>query len=46
MTDEIKLFTTMFRIRRFEETVLDEFKRGVFRARPTLISARKPMPLL
>ena len=27
---EIDLFRAMYRIRRFEETVLDEFKRGVF----------------
>lgn len=30
MTDELKLYHTMYRIRRFEETVLEEFKRGVF----------------
>jgi TPP-dependent pyruvate/acetoin dehydrogenase alpha subunit len=30
MIKEISLYTTMYRIRRFEETVLDEFKRGVF----------------
>lgn len=28
--NEIELFRTMYRIRRFEETVLDEFRRGVF----------------
>lgn len=28
--NEIDLFRSMYRIRRFEETVLDEFKRGVF----------------
>lgn len=28
--DEITLYRTMYRIRRFEETVLEEFKRGVF----------------
>lgn len=28
--DELTLFSTMYRIRRFEETVLEEFKRGVF----------------
>ncbi len=28
--NEIDLFRAMYRIRRFEETVLDEFKRGVF----------------
>ncbi|NLH94370.1 MAG: thiamine pyrophosphate-dependent dehydrogenase E1 component subunit alpha, partial [Candidatus Cloacimonetes bacterium] len=28
--DEIALYRTMYRIRRFEETVLEEFKRGVF----------------
>lgn len=30
MIDELSLYRTMYRIRRFEETVLDEFKRGVF----------------
>jgi TPP-dependent pyruvate/acetoin dehydrogenase alpha subunit len=30
MIAENSLYTTMYRIRRFEETVLDEFKRGVF----------------
>ena len=30
MIEEISLYQTMYRIRRFEETVLDEFKRGVF----------------
>lgn len=30
MTDELTLYASMYRIRRFEETVLDEFKRGVF----------------
>jgi TPP-dependent pyruvate/acetoin dehydrogenase alpha subunit len=30
MVDEKKLYHCMYRIRRFEETVLDEFKRGVF----------------
>jgi TPP-dependent pyruvate/acetoin dehydrogenase alpha subunit len=30
MIDESSLYQTMYRIRRFEETVLDEFKRGVF----------------
>ena len=30
MVDEKQLYRTMYRIRRFEETVLDEFKRGVF----------------
>lgn len=30
MNSEDSLYTTMYRIRRFEETVLDEFKRGVF----------------
>jgi TPP-dependent pyruvate/acetoin dehydrogenase alpha subunit len=30
MIAEDSLYTTMYRIRRFEETVLDEFKRGVF----------------
>ena len=30
MFDELSLYRTMYRIRRFEETVLDEFKRGVF----------------
>ena len=30
MIDETTLYHTMVRIRRFEETVLDEFKRGVF----------------
>ncbi len=30
MKDELTLYATMYRIRRFEETVLDEFKRGVF----------------
>ncbi len=28
--DELTLYASMYRIRRFEETVLDEFKRGVF----------------
>lgn len=30
MLDELSLYHTMYRIRRFEETVLDEFKRGIF----------------
>ena len=30
MIEERSLYQTMYRIRRFEETVLDEFKRGVF----------------
>ncbi len=30
MIDEKDLYRSMYRIRRFEETVLDEFKRGVF----------------
>jgi TPP-dependent pyruvate/acetoin dehydrogenase alpha subunit len=30
MVDEKELYRSMYRIRRFEETVLDEFKRGVF----------------
>ena len=30
MIDESSLYHTMYRIRRFEETVLEEFKRGVF----------------
>lgn len=30
MSEELSLYQTMYRIRRFEETVLDEFKRGVF----------------
>lgn len=30
MIDETLLYHTMYRIRRFEETVLEEFKRGVF----------------
>lgn len=30
MLNEIELYRTMFRIRRFEETVLEEFSRGVF----------------
>lgn len=30
MIEELSLYRTMYRIRRFEETVLDEFKRGVF----------------
>lgn len=30
MTNETSLYRTLYRIRRFEETVLDEFKRGVF----------------
>ena len=30
MIDELSLYRTMYRIRRFEETVLEEFKRGVF----------------
>lgn len=30
MIDEKQLYRSMYRIRRFEETVLDEFKRGVF----------------
>jgi TPP-dependent pyruvate/acetoin dehydrogenase alpha subunit len=30
MNDELTLYRSMYRIRRFEETVLDEFKRGVF----------------
>ena len=30
MIEEFSLYRTMYRIRRFEETVLDEFKRGVF----------------
>ncbi len=30
MIEETSLYTTMYRIRRFEETVLAEFKRGVF----------------
>ena len=30
MLNEIELYRTMFRIRRFEETVLEEFLRGVF----------------
>jgi TPP-dependent pyruvate/acetoin dehydrogenase alpha subunit len=30
MVDEKQLYRSMYRIRRFEETVLDEFKRGVF----------------
>ena len=30
MTSELALYRAMYRIRRFEETVLDEFKRGVF----------------
>lgn len=30
MADELALFRAIFRIRRFEETVLEEFKRGVF----------------
>ena len=30
MLNEMELYRTMFRIRRFEETVLEEFSRGVF----------------
>ncbi len=30
MIDELTLYASMYRIRRFEETVLEEFKRGVF----------------
>ena len=30
MADELALFRALYRIRRFEETVLEEFKRGVF----------------
>lgn len=30
MIEELSLYRTMYRIRRFEETVLEEFKRGVF----------------
>ena len=30
MIDELELYRCMYRIRRFEETVLEEFKRGVF----------------
>lgn len=30
MADELALFRAIYRIRRFEETVLEEFKRGVF----------------
>ena len=30
MMDELALFRAIYRIRRFEETVLEEFKRGVF----------------
>lgn len=30
MNDELTLYRSMYRIRRFEETVLEEFKRGVF----------------